>query len=72
MFYDFAPIKEKQGALTNIGYPGYPANTLQRWTVVPPIGLECKVRVLLVDLTSNSDELCANGKRLSTVSDYRL
>ncbi|KAI6227549.1 putative cubilin [Aphelenchoides fujianensis] len=47
-FFDFAPTYEPEGVLTNIGYPdAYPENTTQRWTVVPPAGMECAFRLFV-------------------------
>ncbi|KAI6170818.1 hypothetical protein M3Y97_01115000 [Aphelenchoides bicaudatus] len=45
-FYNFAPIYEPSGYLSNLGYPGYPQNTTQRWTVIPPSGMSCTVKIL--------------------------
>jgi hypothetical protein len=67
-FYEFATMKEKQGALTNIGYPGYPPKTFQRWTIIPPVGQECKVRVTTIDFTANNDELCSRGDHARSAS----
>uniref|UniRef100_A0A914BUV6 Cubilin n=1 Tax=Acrobeloides nanus TaxID=290746 RepID=A0A914BUV6_9BILA len=55
-FYDFAANHEKSGAITNIGYPnGYDNNTLQRWTLVPPSGIECTFTVKELDVTDDDE-----------------
>uniref|UniRef100_A0A7E4UNF5 Cubilin n=1 Tax=Panagrellus redivivus TaxID=6233 RepID=A0A7E4UNF5_PANRE len=46
VFYDFHTIYEKSGAIAPIGWPNnLSSNTIQRWKVAPPAGLECSFKV---------------------------
>ncbi|KAK0410740.1 hypothetical protein QR680_005299 [Steinernema hermaphroditum] len=53
--YNFAVIRERQGALSSIGYPhSYPGSSVSRWTIVPPSGHKCKFEVVKVDICRNA------------------
>ncbi|TKR76615.1 hypothetical protein L596_017729 [Steinernema carpocapsae] len=63
--YNFAVIREKQGAVTNIGFPyGYPANSTMRWTIAPPSGHKCTFEATKVDICSSGNNTEAVGDRL--------
>ncbi|VDN93661.1 unnamed protein product [Brugia pahangi] len=64
VYYDFGIISEPQGAITNVGYPGYKNRQRMRWRIDPPNGHKCKLILLTMDFGKNINGECTEGDHL--------
>uniref|UniRef100_A0A1I8EZ18 Cubilin n=1 Tax=Wuchereria bancrofti TaxID=6293 RepID=A0A1I8EZ18_WUCBA len=64
VYYDFGIISEPQGAVTNVGYPGYKNRQRMRWRIDPPNGHKCKLILLTMDFGKNINGECTEGDHL--------
>ncbi|VDK77902.1 unnamed protein product [Litomosoides sigmodontis] len=73
-YYDFGVISEPQGAVTNVGYPGYKNRQRMRWRIDPPNGNKCKLILLTMDFGKNTNGECTEGDHmvLSEIRSERL
>ncbi|KAM3716945.1 Cubilin [Dirofilaria immitis] len=61
VYYDFGITTEPQGAITNVGYPGYKNRQRMRWRIDPPNGHKCKLILLIMDFGKNINGECIEG-----------
>ncbi|OZC07943.1 CUB domain protein [Onchocerca flexuosa] len=64
IYYDFGVISEPQGAVTNVGYPGYKNRQKMRWRIDPPNGHKCKLILLMMDFGKNTNGECTEGDHM--------
>ncbi|CAG9535646.1 unnamed protein product [Cercopithifilaria johnstoni] len=64
VYYDFGIISELQGAVTNVGYPGYKNRQRMRWRINPPNGHKCKLILLTMDFGKNTNGECTEGDHM--------
>ncbi|MFH4977909.1 hypothetical protein AB6A40_004618 [Gnathostoma spinigerum] len=64
VYYDFGTIGEFQGAIENIGFPGYPPATRMRWRIEPPNGHKCTLSFMKMDFGIYENGQCVNGDHM--------
>ncbi|CAJ0957148.1 unnamed protein product, partial [Mesorhabditis belari] len=66
--YQFSPIYDTEGVVTNVGYPSeYPTNAVQRWEIDPPSGMECTFVLWLLQINMkivDQQQSCSNDEYL--------
>jgi hypothetical protein len=61
--FEFAPSRDRSGALTSIGYPGsYPPNSVLRASIIPPIGLQCMAKVMSAEFGGDCRARIGSGQ----------